>query len=143
MTAAPRTPAQPALVWAGIALIGIVLLALPFALAAAGTAWVRIANLAILFVPAFNADGHERFARWNRPNQRGPEETGWRTTARNLNLNRDYTKSDAPEMQAMLRLIREWDPLICGDLHVTDGASTDGDPEQLATSGICWEPLHA
>ena len=51
-------------------------------------------NLAVLFVPAFNADGHERFARWNRPNQRGPEETGWRTTSRNLNLNRDYTKAD-------------------------------------------------
>jgi murein tripeptide amidase MpaA len=56
-------------------------------------------NLAILFVPAFNADGHERFARWNRPNQRGPEETGWRTTGRNINLNRDYTKADEPEMQ--------------------------------------------
>jgi hypothetical protein len=93
-------------------------------------------NLAILFVPAFNADGHERFARWNRPNQRGPEETGWRTTARNLNLNRDYTKSDAPEMRAMLRLIREWDPLICGDLHVTDGADFEPDISLQA------EPIH-
>ncbi|MGH7880085.1 MAG: M14 family zinc carboxypeptidase, partial [Candidatus Binataceae bacterium] len=37
-------------------------------------------RIAILFVPAFNVDGHERFGRWNRPNQRGPEETGWRTT---------------------------------------------------------------
>jgi branched-chain amino acid transport system permease protein len=35
--------------WAGVALIAIALAALPFALAAAGTAWVRIANLAILF----------------------------------------------------------------------------------------------
>ena len=60
--------------------------------------------MCVLFVPAFNVDGHERFGRWNRPNQSGPEETGWRTTAQNLNLNRDYTKADAPEMQAMLRL---------------------------------------
>ena len=35
--------------WAGVALIAIALVVLPFALAAAGTAWVRIANLAILF----------------------------------------------------------------------------------------------
>jgi murein tripeptide amidase MpaA len=25
----------------------------------------------LLFVPVFNVDGHERFAKWNRPNQRG------------------------------------------------------------------------
>jgi len=34
----------------GVILVALALLALPFALAAAGTAWVRIANLAILFV---------------------------------------------------------------------------------------------
>ena len=36
--------------WIGVALIAIALIGLPFALASAGTAWVRIANLAILFV---------------------------------------------------------------------------------------------
>ena len=36
--------------WIGIALIALSLLALPFALAMAGTAWVRITNLAVLFV---------------------------------------------------------------------------------------------
>jgi len=84
-------------------------------------------RIAILFVPAFNVDGHERFQAWNRPNQNGPEETGWRTTAQNLNLNRDYMKADAPEMQAMLRLLCEWDPLVCADLHVTDGADFEPD----------------
>jgi murein tripeptide amidase MpaA len=84
-------------------------------------------KIAILFVPAFNADGHERTGRWNRPNQVGPEETGWRTTAQNLNLNRDYTKADTPEMRAMLRLIDSWDPLVCADLHVTDGADFEPD----------------
>jgi hypothetical protein len=76
----------------------------------------------LLFVPVFNVDGHERFAQWNRPNQRGPVEMGWRTTAQNYNLNRDYVKADAPEMQAMLALLNEWDPLAYADLHVTDGA---------------------
>jgi hypothetical protein len=84
-------------------------------------------RIAILFVPAFNTDGHERFGQWNRPNQNGPVETGWRTTAQNLNLNRDYMKGDTPEMQAMLRLIGEWDPLVCADLHVTDGANFEPD----------------
>src|SRR5207244_7452121 len=84
-------------------------------------------RIAILFVPAVNVDGHERFGRWNRPNQNGPEETGWRTTAQNLNLNRDYTKADAPEMQALLRLVNEWDPLVFADLHVTDGANFEPD----------------
>ena len=102
-------------------------------------------RIAILFVPAFNVDGHERFRRWNRPNQKGPEETGWRTTAQNLNLNRDYMKADSPEMQAMLGLLCEWDPIICADLHVTDGADFEpdislqaepinqGDPELFAS----------
>jgi len=42
--------ARPAVLRAGVALIALALLALPFALAAVGTTWVRITNLAILFV---------------------------------------------------------------------------------------------
>jgi hypothetical protein len=84
-------------------------------------------KVVLLFVPVFNVDGHERFGRWNRPNQRGPEEMGWRTTAQNYNLNRDYMKADAPEMQAMLRLVDAWDPIVTMDLHVTDGAKFEHD----------------
>ncbi|MDP2136924.1 MAG: M14 family metallopeptidase [Candidatus Didemnitutus sp.] len=74
-----------------------------------------------LLVPVFNADGHERSSEWNRPNQRGPVHQGWRTTAQNLNLNRDYMKAAAPEMRAMLQLIRLAQPSLYLDLHVTDG----------------------
>jgi murein tripeptide amidase MpaA len=84
-------------------------------------------NSVVLFVPVFSTDGHERFKAWNRPNQRGPEEMGWRTTAQNLNLNRDYMKAEAPEMQAMLRLINAWDPQVLMDLHATDGAQFQHD----------------
>jgi hypothetical protein len=86
-----------------------------------------LARATLVFVPVFNVDGHERFGRWNRPNQVGPEEMGWRTTAQNYNLNRDYTKAEAPEMQAMLRLLNEWDPILYVDLHVTDGAEFEHD----------------
>lgn len=91
----------------------------------------------IVFVPVFNIDGHERFAAWNRPNQRGPEQMGWRTTAQNYNLNRDYLKADAPEMHAMLGLISRWDPTVYVDLHVTDGAKFEHDV------AIQVEPLYS
>jgi len=75
----------------------------------------------LVFVPIFNADGHERSSPFNRPNQRGPRSQGWRTTAQNLNLNRDYLKADSPEMRAMIGLINRLDPVLYLDLHVTDG----------------------
>ncbi|MEM8934549.1 MAG: M14 family metallopeptidase, partial [Acidobacteriota bacterium] len=74
-----------------------------------------------LFVPIFSVDGHERFSAYNRINQRGPRRMGWRTTARNLNLNRDFAKADSPEMRAMIRALDTWGPDLYVDLHVTDG----------------------
>ena len=91
----------------------------------------------LLFVPVFNVDGHERFGNWNRPNQRGPVEMGWRSTAQNYNLNREYMKADTPEMQHMLALVNAWDPLAYVDLHVTDGAQFEPD------ISIQVEPVHA
>lgn len=79
-------------------------------------------GVTVLFIPIFSVDGHERFGPHNRINQNGPRETGWRTTARGLNLNRDHIKADAPEMQAWLRLFQRWRPDFVIDCHVTDGA---------------------
>ncbi|ABV85466.1 M14 family metallopeptidase [Shewanella pealeana] len=78
-------------------------------------------NANLLFVPIFSVDGHERSTEYNRVNQRGPVNMGWRTTAQNLNLNRDYAKADTPEMQHMLRAINIWQPDLYIDVHVTDG----------------------
>ncbi|HXH76077.1 MAG TPA: M14 family zinc carboxypeptidase [Bacteriovoracaceae bacterium] len=79
-------------------------------------------GVTLIFIPIVNVDGHERFGKWNRPNQVGPEEMGWRTTAHNLNMNRDFMKADSPEMQAMLKLWLKVDPIVSLDLHVTNGA---------------------
>ncbi|HEV2863004.1 MAG TPA: M14 family metallopeptidase [Pyrinomonadaceae bacterium] len=76
----------------------------------------------VLFIPIYNADGHERRSPYNRINQNGPAEMGWRANATNLNLNRDYMKADAPETRAWLRLWNEWQPDLFIDCHVTDGA---------------------
>ena len=89
-----------------------------------------------VFVPVFNADGHERFGPNQRPNQRGPEQTGFRTTAQNLNLNRDYMKAEAPEMQAMLALLEAWDPVVQADLHTTDGAKFEHDVAVLVAPDV-------
>ncbi|UXI66674.1 M14 family metallopeptidase [Tahibacter amnicola] len=94
-------------------------------------------KLVLVFIPVFNVDGHERFGRWNRMNQRGPEEMGWRTTAQNFNLNRDYLKAETPEMHAMLGLMGHWDPVLYVDLHVTDGAQFEHD------ISIQVEPVHS
>ncbi|HQN98679.1 MAG TPA: M14 family metallopeptidase, partial [Bacteroidales bacterium] len=79
-------------------------------------------HVTVIFIPIFNVDGHERFGPYNRINQNGPEEMGWRTTAQNLNLNRDFMKAEAPEMQAWLRLFNYWNPDFFIDTHTTDGA---------------------
>jgi murein tripeptide amidase MpaA len=84
-------------------------------------------TVTLVFVPVLNVDGHENFRKNNRPNQIGPEAMGFRVTSHNLNLNRDYTKADAPEMQAVLRLMRSFDPVVFADLHVTDGAKFQHD----------------
>lgn len=75
----------------------------------------------LVFVPIFSVDGHERAGPYSRPNQRGPTIQGWRHTAQNLNLNRDYGKLDSPEMRAMIGLINRVKPDLYMDVHVTDG----------------------
>jgi branched-chain amino acid transport system permease protein len=50
MSLADALKRHPQAKWIGLALIAAALVALPFVLAMAGTAWVRITNLAILFV---------------------------------------------------------------------------------------------
>lgn len=79
-------------------------------------------NVSILFAPIVNPDGLKRFNAHNRINQNGPEEMGWRTNAQYLNLNRDFVKADAPEMQAWLTLYNHWLPEFFIDCHTTNGA---------------------
>jgi murein tripeptide amidase MpaA len=96
-----------------------------------------------LFVPIFNVDGHERSSPYGRINQRGPAEMGWRTNARNLNLNRDYTKLDTPEMRAMVAALDRWQPDLYLDLHVTDGADYQYDVTYGYTGTSGWSPSAA
>jgi hypothetical protein len=76
----------------------------------------------LVIVPIYNADGHEYFGPFNRINQNGPEQMGWRANATQRNLNRDYLKADTPETRAFLREWNRWLPDFFVDDHVTDGA---------------------
>ena len=75
----------------------------------------------LILIPILSVDGHERASAYSRPNQRGPRIQGWRNTATNQNLNRDYLKLDQPEMRAVRGLIVRYQPDLYVDIHVTDG----------------------
>ncbi len=79
-------------------------------------------HYSIIFIPVFNVDGHERFGPYTRINQNGPKESGWRTTAQNLNLNRDFLKAESPEMKSFLVFYHQWKPDFSIDCHTTNGA---------------------
>ena len=94
----------------------------------------------LVWLPIFNVDGHEQASPYNRINQNGPAEMGFRATAQNLNLNRDYMKADAPEMRDWLAMFDAWQPDLFIDVHTTDGADY---PYDLTWYMEQWGPLHA
>ena len=75
----------------------------------------------LILIPILSVDGHERASAYSRPNQRGPRIQGWRNTATNQNLNRDYIKLDQAEMRAVRGLVLKYRPDLYVDIHVTDG----------------------
>ncbi|WP_294204519.1 M14 family metallopeptidase [uncultured Sphingomonas sp.] len=75
----------------------------------------------LVFVPVYNIDGHEQRSAYNYPHIRGPAEKGRDANARDIDLNRDYAKLDAPESRAMVGLIRSLDPILYVDCHVSEG----------------------
>ena len=103
-------------------------------------------NVVVLFIPIYNTDGHERSSPYNRINQNGPADMGWRTTTSYQNLNRDYMKADTPETRAWLELWNRWHPDLFIDCHVTDGADYQYNityqfehHDGIAPSVLAWE----
>lgn len=90
-------------------------------LTARGTQRALLDKVNVLFVPTVNIDGDMRYGKYGRINQNGPVETGWRVNSRNLNLNRDFTKLDSPEIRNVARALDEYQPDFFIDTHSTDG----------------------
>ena len=84
----------------------------------------RLASLldhqVILVIPIFNADGNDKLGK-NR-HDKGPDVAGVRYNGQRLDLNRDYTKLESPEVRALVHLFNTWDPVLFVDMHTTNGS---------------------
>jgi hypothetical protein len=76
----------------------------------------------IAFIPAYNVGGMYNRSSTSRANQNGPDEYGFRGSAKNLDLNRDFTKMDAVNTLTFVKIFQALDPDIFIDNHVSNGA---------------------
>lgn len=88
-------------------------------------------RITLVVVPLFNADGNDRIDTDNRKldiahfsGQIGPAGgVGTRVNAAGVNLNRDYMRQDAPEMQLLQsRVCQPWNAHLTIDCHATNGS---------------------
>ncbi|MBL7719535.1 MAG: M14 family metallopeptidase [Flavipsychrobacter sp.] len=79
-------------------------------------------NVVLAVVPVFNIGGALNRGSYSRANQQGPEEYGFRGSAQNLDLNRDFIKMDAQETRTLVEVFHSLDPDVFIDNHVSNGA---------------------
>jgi len=79
-------------------------------------------NTVIVIIPVYNVGGHLNRSAYNRANQATPYETGFRGNAKNLDLNRDFTKCDSKNALSFNRIFQQWDPDVFLDTHTTNGS---------------------
>ncbi len=78
-------------------------------------------NVLLAILPVYNVDGCLNRG-VSRVNQNGPTTYGFRGNARNLNLNRDFTKADTENTRAFQTLFQQLKPQVLIDNHTSDGA---------------------
>lgn len=79
-------------------------------------------NTAIIIIPVYSIGGHLNRSVYNRSGQTTPYETGFRGNAKNLDLNRDFTKCDSENAKSFARMFRNWNPDVFLDTHTTNGS---------------------
>lgn len=79
-------------------------------------------NVVLAVIPIYNIGGALNRNSHSRVNQDGPLSYGFRGNAQNLDLNRDFTKSDSKNAKAFAEIFHYMDPDILIDNHVSDGA---------------------
>jgi hypothetical protein len=82
----------------------------------------QLDNVVLAIIPIYNIGGALNRNSHTRTNQNGPESYGFRGNARNLDLNRDYIKTDSRNAQTFHEIFREWDPDVFMDNHTSNGA---------------------
>ncbi|MCI5058127.1 MAG: M14 family metallopeptidase, partial [Flavobacteriales bacterium] len=76
----------------------------------------------ICIIPAYNIGGLLNRGCCSRVGQNGPLEYGFRGNAKNLDLNRDFIKTDSKNMRVFTKIFHQWDPDVFIDTHTTNGS---------------------
>jgi len=83
----------------------------------------KIPEKAIIgIIPIYNIGGALNRNSDTRANQDGPLEYGFRGNAKNLDLNRDFIKSDSKNAQTFTEIFHLWKPELFVDTHTSNGA---------------------
>ncbi|UKT63608.1 M14 family zinc carboxypeptidase [Pedobacter mucosus] len=79
-------------------------------------------NVVICIIPIYNIDGSFNRTATSRANQNGPVAYGFRGNSKNLDLNRDFIKTDSKNSAAFQLIFNTWQPEIFVDTHTSNGA---------------------
>jgi Zinc carboxypeptidase len=79
-------------------------------------------NIVLAVIPVYNIGGALNRNNFSRVNQDGPLAYGFRGNSQNLDLNRDFIKSDTKEALSFAKIFHWLNPDIYLDNHVSDGA---------------------
>ena len=78
-------------------------------------------DVVICIIPAYNIDGMLNRGT-SRANQNGPESYGFRGNYQNLDLNRDFIKTDSKNSRSFQEIFNTWQPEVFVDNHTSNGA---------------------
>ncbi|MGB4774298.1 MAG: M14 family metallopeptidase [Daejeonella sp.] len=78
-------------------------------------------DVVICIITVYNIDGCLNRG-VSRVNQNGPESYGFRGNAKNLDLNRDFIKTDSKNSYSFQEIFNQWQPEIFIDNHTSNGA---------------------
>jgi len=79
-------------------------------------------DIVICIIPLYNIDGSFNRTGTSRANQNGPLAYGFRGNSKNLDLNRDFIKTDSKNSAAFQLIFNTWQPEIFVDTHTSNGA---------------------
>lgn len=103
----------------------------------------QLKDLVILVVPVYNVDGMLNRNAGTRANQDGPESYGFRGNARNLDLNRDYIKTESQNARTFQQYFQEWQPDVFVETHTSNGADYQYVMTLIATQKDKLQPVLA
>ncbi|RYD81079.1 MAG: hypothetical protein EOP55_00330 [Sphingobacteriales bacterium] len=79
-------------------------------------------DVVICIIPLYNIGGSFNRSGTSRANQNGPVAYGFRGNSKNLDLNRDFIKTDSKNSAAFQLIFNTWQPEVFVDTHTSNGA---------------------